>query len=67
MLEVRVSRDTSLHLGRPQELFAYAGQQLGPSHGYDVAIGDDRFVMLRFGESTTGAGDLTLITSWTGN
>jgi len=67
VIEVAVTSSPTLQLGRAREVFAFNSQQLGPNHGYDVTRGDDRFVMVRFGESTTGAGDLTLITNWAAN
>ena len=61
-----MSTDPAFALGRQEVLFSVAAYMRNPAYAlYDVAPGDQRFVMLRIGDRENAvASELILVENW---
>jgi len=66
LFEVEISHGPRVSVGAERELLHGGRARLGLSHGYDVFGDDARIATVRIGTTDKVAGDLTLVTNWTG-
>ena len=66
LIEAEIRRQPDLAVGRLTTLFSGSRAGLGLEHGYDVFGEGDRILTIRYVNTPSSAGDLTLVTNWPG-